>query len=89
MQSRPEPEFWRLYRLMPDDIRKEARQAYRFWLVDPRHNSLQFKKVDAASNVYSVRIGKGYRILGRLEGDTLIWFFIGTHADYLRRLASR
>ena len=86
MKSRPEPEFWRLYRQLPAEIRRQARQAHRFWRDNPRHPSLQFKQVDAARSVYSVRIAKGYRALGRLEGDTVIWYFIGTHADYLRAI---
>jgi hypothetical protein len=31
-----------------------------------------------------VRIGRGYRALGRRQGDTLVWFWIGTHDDYDR-----
>ncbi len=33
-------------------------------------------------NVYSVRIGLGYRALGVLEGSTVTWFWIGSHAEY-------
>jgi hypothetical protein len=35
-------------------------------------------------NVYSVRIGLGYRALGILEGSVVTWFWIGSHADYDR-----
>jgi len=28
--------------------------------------------------------GLGYRALGVLEGSTVIWFWIGLHADYDR-----
>jgi hypothetical protein len=31
---------------------------------------------------YSARVGIGYRDLGALDGDTIIWFWIGSHADY-------
>lgn len=86
MKSNPDPEFWRLYRQLPDDVRREARVAYRFWRDNPRHPSLQFKLVDASTHTYSLRIGRGYRALGRLEGDTIIWFFIGTHDAYMRLL---
>jgi hypothetical protein len=39
--------------------------------------------------VYSVRVGIGWRALGLLEGDTVIWFWVGSHAEYdsiLRRI---
>jgi len=31
-----------------------------------------------------VRITRGYRALGILEGDTVTWFWIGSHKDYER-----
>jgi hypothetical protein len=49
---------------------------------DPEHPSLRFKKVHATLPVYSVRVGLGYRALGRKDGDTMIWFWVGTHAEY-------
>lgn len=46
---------------------------------DPSHPSLHFKKV---GRYWSVRIGIGYRALARIESESLIWFWIGTHAEY-------
>jgi hypothetical protein len=48
------------------------------------HPSLRFKKVNQLENVYSVRIGLGYRALGILKGSVVTWFWIGSHADYDR-----
>jgi hypothetical protein len=31
-----------------------------------------------------VRIGLGWRALGLLQGDVMIWFWIGPHAEYDR-----
>ena len=36
--------------------------------------------------IYSVRVSFAYRALGLLEGDEMIWFWIGTHAVYDRLL---
>jgi len=47
---------------------------------------LSFKKVDDEANLYSVRIGIGYRAVGKLDGDQIIWFWIGSHGDYDRLL---
>ena len=33
-------------------------------------------------SIYSVRIGLSYRAVGLYEGDTIIWYWIGSHADY-------
>jgi hypothetical protein len=35
---------------------------------------------------YSARVGIGCRAVGVLDGDTVIWFWIGTHAEYDRLL---
>lgn len=67
-------------------IQARARRAYNLFLDHPEHPSLRFKKVAQLENVYSVRIGLGYRALGVLEASTVIWFWIGSHADYDRMI---
>jgi hypothetical protein len=46
---------------------------------DPHHPSLHFKKI---GRFWSVRIGLRYRALAVEADDGLIWFWIGSHADY-------
>jgi hypothetical protein len=41
-------------------------------------------RVDKEDNIYSARIGLGYRALGQLEGSEIVWFWIGPHSDYDR-----
>jgi hypothetical protein len=43
---------------------------------------LDFKLVGRHTPSYSVRIAIGWRALGYKHGDTVIWFWIGTHAEY-------
>jgi len=45
---------------------------------------LQFKRVDDFNNIYSVRIGLGYRALGILDGSDIVWHWIGPHSTYDR-----
>jgi hypothetical protein len=47
-----------------------------------RTRRLHFKKVHADPPIYSARVGIGCRALGTMEGDTVIWFWVGSHADY-------
>ena len=93
MNSCVEPSFWKLYRQLPAELRQRARKAYRLWQLDPAHPSLAFKRISASGNLYSVRITLGFRVLARLEGrdgnETFVWFFIGTHDDYMREIAKR
>jgi mRNA-degrading endonuclease RelE of RelBE toxin-antitoxin system len=86
IQSRTTREFREAFGLLPNDIRRQAQRAYRLFCTDPRHPSLRFKKVNEESNVYSVRIGLGYRALGVMEGSTVVWFWIGSHAECDRLL---
>ena len=72
--------FWQSCRQLPRDVRKQASAAYRVWHQDAFHPSLHFKKV--ASDLWSVRVGRAYRALGRFEGDLLVWVWIGSHAEY-------
>jgi mRNA-degrading endonuclease RelE of RelBE toxin-antitoxin system len=71
----------RLERL-PPDIQDQAKAAYRLFKADPYYPGLHFKRIDPQEPVYSVRIGLHYRAVGIWEGDTILWYFIGTHAEY-------
>ncbi len=50
--------------------------------LDPSHPGLNFKKVHSDPPTYSARVGLGYRALGILDGDIVVWFWIGSHAEY-------
>ena len=69
---------------LPEPVRQQAHRAYGLFRHNPSHPGLSFKKVDEEKNTYSVRIGLGHRALGRLDGDTIVWFWIGPHTDYDR-----
>jgi hypothetical protein len=88
IQSRTTREFREAFALLPNPAERDrqAQRAYRLFRTDPRHPSLRLKKVDEESNVYSVRIGLGYRALGVMEGSTVVWFWIGSHAECDRLL---
>ena len=82
MKSRVTEDFLALFAELPHEIRARARKNYRLWLQNPSHPSLQFKKVHSNEPVYSIRVGRRWRALGLLEGDTIHWFWIGSHAEY-------
>lgn len=84
MKSRTTKRFWSLLRRLPDQTRARARKAYEQFRADPGHPGLRFKRVDDEDPIYSVRIGADHRALGVLKGDTITWFWIGTHDEYER-----
>jgi hypothetical protein len=50
------------------------------------HPGLNLKRVGRKRPVYSVRVGIQYRAVGLLEGETITWFWIGSHDEYERLL---
>lgn len=84
IESRTTRSFRTAFAALPQEMQSHARRAYRLFRDNPAHPSLRFKKVDRTENVYSVRIGLGYRALGVLVDATVIWFWIGPHAEYDR-----
>jgi hypothetical protein len=89
MKSLAEKAFWDCFEKLPAEVQALARDAFDLWSRDPRHPSLQFKLVQRSKSVYSVRVGLHWRALGRLHGDAVYWYWIGTHADYDRKIRSR
>ena len=86
MKSHITRDFRDQFSELPDSIQRRARRAYRRFLEDPDYPGLNFKKVLDDPPVYSVRISRDYRALGVLDDDSIIWFWIGSHQDYDKRL---
>jgi hypothetical protein len=82
MKSATLKRFWDCFDALPPNIQQLAREAFATWQRDPRHPSLHFKKVHPSEPLYSVRIGDRWRALGYRKDDTMVWFWIGSHADY-------
>ena len=79
MRHLASPAFWEAYRRLPEQVRALADKNYALLKANPQHPSLQFKKV---GRFWSVRVGLRYRALAVEADDNLIWFWIGSHADY-------
>lgn len=71
--------FWNCHRKLPPDVRKLADKNFKLLKENPDHPSLRLKKV---RKYWSVRIGMQYRALGIESEEGLVWFWIGTHAEY-------
>ena len=73
---------------LPVDIQDRAREAYKLFCDDHNHPSLRFKKVHQTLPIYSARITRDYRAVGVVDGNLVVWFWIGSHKDYEKVLAS-
>jgi hypothetical protein len=75
-------EFLACFAKLPDAVKEQGRKAYKLWRDNPHHPSLHFKKIHNHEGLYSIRVSRGWRALGLVEGNTIIWFWIGSHAEY-------
>ena len=82
MNSIVTADFMACFAALPSEVQAQARRGYQLWRVNPRHPSLRFKPIRGHQGLYSVRVGLGWRAVGTLEGDTVTWFWIGSHAEY-------
>lgn len=82
MISKTTSSFWKLHDKLPLAVQLQAKVVYQRWHEDPFHASLSFKRISRIHSVYSVRIGRSWRALGKREGDTITWFWIGSHEAY-------
>ena len=71
--------FWDRYDKLPAEIRALADKNYALLNEDARHPSVRLKRV---GRFWSARIGRNYRALGVDVEGGILWFWIGTHADY-------
>jgi len=82
LRSRTTRRFRKAFSRLPEPVKQRAREAYRRFAENPDHPGLRFKRVYPTEPIYSVRISRDYRAVGVREDDTMIWFWIGSHADY-------
>jgi len=81
------PRFWQCYRQLPREVQALADKNFKLLKRDPYHPSLHFKKVGDIQQLWSVRVGAHYRALGREKPEGIVWFWIGTHAEYDKLLS--
>jgi hypothetical protein len=75
------PEFWKCYQGLPGAIRDLADKNFALLKLDPSHPSPHFKKV---GQFWSSRAGLHYRAPAVETNADVVWFWIGSHADYDR-----
>ena len=79
MKHHASPKFWACYRALSKETRDLADKNFELLKADPKHPSLHFKRI---GNLWSVRVGKHFRALGLDKSENIVWFWIGSHADY-------
>ena len=78
--------FWRCLERLPSHVRRQAGDAFRLFEQNPFHPSLHFKTAGDQQDAWSVRVGIGYRAMCIREAESVTWFWIGSHADYDKKV---
>jgi hypothetical protein len=63
---------------LPIDVRDLGDKHFQLWQSNPRHPSLQFKKV---GTVWSARVGLAHQALAVVDGEDFLWVWIEFHDD--------
>ena len=85
MSHHASPHFWKLYNVLPEQIRELADKNFKLLQKDPEHPSLHLKTV---GRYRSARVGSRHRVLAVEVEDGLLWFWIGDHDGYERLLGN-
>ena len=78
--------FRSLYASAGDQKQAQIKRAYKLWIENPDHPSIRFKKVHDTEPIYSARVDLDWRAVGVLEKDTVVWFWVGPHDEYIALL---
>lgn len=79
MKHSASPSFWACYERLPQEVQALADRSFARLKDDANHPSLHTKKVE---KYWSARVGRRYRALAVEVDDGLLWFWVGTHAEY-------
>ena len=71
--------FKNKYKKLPQPIKKATQKQLELLLSNPRHPSLNIKKMQDPRNIWEARITKGYRFTFQMEKDEYILRNIGSH----------
>jgi len=80
--------FRKAYKDLPENVKIAAKKAYLRWKENPNHPGLQFKQIHKTQAIYSVRISLSYRAIGVKQNNVMVWFWIGSHAEYDQLITS-
>jgi len=64
MKSELNPDFIGLFQQLPERVKRTARKNYK--------SSLEFKEVNQEDQIWSIRVGIGWRALGRIKNKNVI-----------------
>ena len=71
--------FWKDYQELPEEGKVKVEKALKLLIENPRHSSLQVKKIQGTPNLWEARVDLKRRMTFQLQGDRLVLRRIGSH----------
>lgn len=79
-------QFKKLFERLPPHIQEIARRKFELFKANPNHPSFHRRIVQSTAHLshphHEFRITRDYRATCFIDGDTYVWVFIGSHADF-------
>ncbi len=72
------------YDHLPNPIQKQTQKALKLLAANPRHPSLQVKRIQGTHDVWEARVTLAYRLTFNWKGNIITVRRIGTH-DILKK----
>jgi mRNA-degrading endonuclease RelE of RelBE toxin-antitoxin system len=79
MRLQPTERFANEYERLPQHLQRRVDKVLGLLLENPRHPSLQIKRIRGQENRWEGRVTLHYRFIFSLEGDTYLLLRVGTH----------
>jgi len=77
--------FKDFYARLPSHIQRKANKQLRLLAQNPRHPSLQVKRIRGTASIWEARVDRQYRLSFEMVGDTIYLRAVGNHDEVLRR----
>ena len=79
MRIQEQQRFRQDFLALPETIKRRAVKQLALFLTDPRHPSLQVKKMKGHDRIWEGRITRDYRFTFQIEGEAYVLRRIGPH----------
>ena len=86
MISRLAPEFREALGKLDPATRRKARQAYQLFKDNPASWQPELQTGSRNKKPLFARIDDNYRVLGVVQGNAIIWYWVGPHDEYERMI---
>ena len=77
--------FRKAYRELPPSIQRKVDKQLKLLVSNPRHPSLQVKRIRGTESVWEGRVDLHYRMTFEIQEEVIYLRVVGNHDEVLRR----